>query len=472
MNVFYYPDLVVVRVATLIKAQPQQVSLLLCFGLSFLAGLAFRCLLLSASGRTLPGAARTRHALSMGLGLALGFFCYRWDFFINVVSALIAYILIRFVVPQKVHYVVFGSAMGILSIVHAQRVVTHALDNGQYKMDVSGSLMVLTQRLTALACSIHDGMGRKRDDLTRDQEEQCVREIPSVLEFFSYAFNFPTILIGPLCFYRDYICFIEGKHYLVEDKNGHVRRTSGVKPALKKFLFSLMWLGLYVKFVGTYSIQLNGDPDVLNRPWLQRSWIAYASMLTQRFRFYFAWTIADSIANAAGLGFNGFDENSNEKWNLITNTDILGTEFALNFKHLLESWNIQTSVWLKRVCYERVKFRPFLLTNILVAWWHGFFPIYYVGWVGFGFSVLAARHIRRVIRPYFQKHYVLQRFYDCLTIVTTMAFLTYYVVTIALMDFGKTFSFWRSQYFLGHLIPIAVVLLCSRKKQVKKDKDD
>lgn len=48
---------------------------------------------------------------------------------------------------------------------------------------------------------------------------------------------------------------------------------------------------------------------------------------------------ADSIANAAGLGFNGFDENSNEKWNLITNTDILGTEVRLSNRPRLSSNN-------------------------------------------------------------------------------------------------------------------------------------
>ena len=35
--------------------------------------------------------------------------------------------------------------------------------------------------------------------------------MPSLLEYLSYTCNFMGILAGPLCSYRDYIIFIEGR---------------------------------------------------------------------------------------------------------------------------------------------------------------------------------------------------------------------------------------------------------------------
>lgn len=41
-----------------------------------------------------------------------------------------------------------------------------------------------------------------------------------------------------------------------------------------------------------------------------------------RLNYYFAWTFVDAICNNAGFGFNGFDENGQVRWTLVTNVDI------------------------------------------------------------------------------------------------------------------------------------------------------
>lgn len=37
--------------------------------------------------------------------------------------------------------------------------------------------------------------------------------MPSLLEYVSYTCNFMGILAGPLCSYKDYVAFIEGRSY-------------------------------------------------------------------------------------------------------------------------------------------------------------------------------------------------------------------------------------------------------------------
>ena len=63
-------------------------------------------------------------------------------------------------------------------------------------------------------------------------------------------------------------------------------------------------------------------------------WVALAA----RLKYYFAWTLSESICNASGLGFNGMDEKTGQaKWDLTNNIDIFKFEvsFCLNIVIIL-----------------------------------------------------------------------------------------------------------------------------------------
>ena len=64
---------------------------------------------------------------------------------------------------------------------------------------------------------------------------------------------------------------------------------------------------------------------------------------------------------------------------------------ATSLKVLVDNWNIQTGVWLRRVCYSRAPFSPTFLTYMLSALWHGYYPGYYLTFVSAAFFTLAGR---------------------------------------------------------------------------------
>lgn len=87
--------------------------------------------------------------------------------------------------------------------------------------------MIVVQKVTTLAFSVHDGHVKvaRGERLTPTQAREAQmwvthlwpsvmsivhRRIPSVLEFFSYTLSYMTVFCGPLCFYADYIAFIDG----------------------------------------------------------------------------------------------------------------------------------------------------------------------------------------------------------------------------------------------------------------------
>lgn len=47
-----------------------------------------------------------------------------------------------------------------------------------------------------------------------------------------------------------------------------------------------------------------------------------------RFKYYFAWLMADAVCNMSGLGFNGYDADGSPKWDLISNIYVIPFEVS------------------------------------------------------------------------------------------------------------------------------------------------
>lgn len=128
-------------------------------------------------------------------------------------------------------------ALTYLSCIHLHRQYN---DYGSYTVDITGPLMIITQKVVSLAFSIHDGFKRetkvkkfetfsskllkfkfKFQELTKSQQYHMIDKVPSALEYFSFALNFQSLMAGPLILYRDYIEFIEGCN-IIKRSNSNV----------------------------------------------------------------------------------------------------------------------------------------------------------------------------------------------------------------------------------------------------------
>jgi hypothetical protein len=121
-----------------------------------------------------------------------------------------------------------------------------------------------------------------------------------------------------------------------------------------------------------------------------------------RFKYYFAWLMADAICNNSGLGFNGYEKDGTPKWDMISNIHVFAFEFGTNFRDCINVWNVGTNRWLRMVVYERVpKKYGTVLTFSLSALWHGFYPGYYMTFATGALMVMAARQVKNTIRYFF-----------------------------------------------------------------------
>ncbi|XP_038211863.1 lysophospholipid acyltransferase 2 isoform X2 [Zerene cesonia] len=364
---------------------------------------------------------------------------------------MLTYVLLKTVQQHLMGNVVLAASMLYLSCIHLHRQIYHTAD---YSLDITGPLMVITQRVTSLAYSLQDSiMSRKEINSNTterlNKDENRIDKIPSPLEYFAYTLAFQTLMCGPVVFYPDYISFIEGARVDGAQKD----KTSGTEPSPRRAVMykvagSVAAAFLYLSLAQKYSIKvLEGlvDPTSEERSWsaLYLLWYAYLSTLVVRCKYYHAWLLSEAICNNSGMGFNGYDNDGTPKWDKMSNIDVFGFEFAQNFRTAIASWNKNTNAWLRSVAYERggAAWRT-ARVYALSAVWHGFHPGYYLTFFAGGLFTVAAKKVRTFARPLFLDSRPKKIFYDSLSFLTTRIAMTYATVPFVLLHLSPSLAFY------------------------------
>lgn len=157
--------------------------------------------------------ASARHAYGLIIGLLFSYFCFGQQAIHIAGLPAVCYVIMLTQNPLFVQRIVMVAALGYLSCIHMHRQWT---DYGSYTIDITGPLMIITQKVVSLAFSLHDGFvsSKKSRELTKSQQYHMIEKVPTPLEYFAYMLNFQTLMAGPLIFYRDYNEFIEGYNFI------------------------------------------------------------------------------------------------------------------------------------------------------------------------------------------------------------------------------------------------------------------
>uniref|UniRef100_A0A3P8Y7Z7 Membrane bound O-acyltransferase domain containing 2b n=1 Tax=Esox lucius TaxID=8010 RepID=A0A3P8Y7Z7_ESOLU len=447
-------------ISEIINLPLDQVNFVVCQLFALLTAFWFRLYL--HPSKTSPF---IRHVVATLLGFYFALFCFGWYALHFLVQSGLTYGIMILTGVEHMHKYCLVVSLGYLGFCQITRV--YVFDYGMYSADFTGPMMVITQKITSLAFEIHDG-----------------KRMPSLLEYFSYNCNFMGILAGPTSSYNDYIAFIEGtpcrRHADHQINTKAVGRHKHTDPSpnviVRKLATCFLSLMVFLSVCKVFPVERNiSDDFIATTPFYAQVVYLYLSMLTTRPKYYFVWTLADAINNAAGFGFNGYNSDGSPRWDLISNLRIMDIEFATSFKMFLDNWNIQTAHWLKRVCYERCPYHPTAATFILSAMWHGAYPGYYLTFLTGIVVTLAARAMRHNVRPYFLGSPSHKLVYDIITWAGTQIAICYTVVPFVLLSVGPSMKFYRSWYFSVHIgcVLLAVALPVKprhlRLKEQQKD---
>jgi len=210
------------------------------------------------------------------------------------------------------------------------------------------------------------------------------------------------------------------------------------------------------------------SPEFSVIPFYQKLLLMHAVVASARFKFYFAWFIAEGSCVACGLGYNGVDEKGKLQFNRCTNVVIHKVELAENIRDFSSYWNISTARWMRRYVYTRVEsknhFVPLLATYFTSAFWHGFYPGYYLFFITSGFLTEISREARRRLRPRFLKAdgtpiLPWKYAYDVAGIIACELVMSYSGCAFVLLSFEDSLKSWTILRFSGHIALVLAAIL-------------
>ena len=405
-----------------------------------------------------------RHLFSFLLGAFLLQFTVGVQWIHQLITSLIVYGMFL-VLPRKVNTIAVPAfAMLYLVFGHLHRQYTNYLG---YDLDFTGAQMVLTQKVYMLAYNLYDGQclaSGKENRAAKKCEAYAVNKLPSLLEFLGYTFCFSNVLSGPATEFVTYDHTCTGALLYTPDGKARGKIPSNVWPSLQPLLVGLCALATFV-FISPYfplhdPVDAQGaTPTILKDEFLKYDWFyRYAYMWVGLFvfrqKYYFAWKCAEGANNLWYAGFEGFDDQGNVKgWENSANVNIYGFETASNLQTLSKEWNKKTSLWLTRYVYIRTG-GNLLAVYSMSAFWHGFYPGYYMFFLSVPLLTVCERLGRKKISPYFSaKPWSL---YDILCKLVTTFFVSYMVVAFALLSFEWSWNTWKSHKYFGHLLCIVI----------------
>ncbi|KAI0127502.1 MBOAT, membrane-bound O-acyltransferase family-domain-containing protein [Xylariales sp. AK1849] len=345
-------------------------------------------------------------------------------------------------------------------------------------IDITGAQMVLVMKLSAFCWNVADGT-LPDDQLSDFQKSRRIVNLPSLLDYIGYVLFFPSLMAGPSFDYNEYKGWIDCTMFEVPatadpSKQPPTRKKRRIPrsgtPAMWKLAGGLLWILAFLNFSKWYDWHTMLTPKFMTYPFLRRVFFMHMVGFTARLKYYGVWSMAEGACVLAGLGYKGVDSATGKvSWDRLQNINPWGVESAQNSRAYLENWNMNTNKWLRYYIYLRVTprnkkpgFRASLATFGTSAFWHGFYPGYYLTFILASFVQTAAKHFRRNVRPFFLDPVTLsplprKKYYDIASWFATQATFSFVVNPFVILGFKDSITVWARVYFYA-IITVGISL--------------
>lgn len=454
--------------------------------------------------RTLPGTT-TKHIFSIFVGVFLLQWVFEEDWIHSFLSSIVTYLICAFAPMKSVGPMAFVWAIGYMTMSHWYRMYTSYMSG---KFDFTGTQMVLTMKLTSFAWNYWDGtydykqvFASANDLKFKERRRLAITKLPSLIEFLGYIYCFTCLMAGPAFEYKDYITAIDGSAFVRKSNSDETEKDkeskipavkvtppSSLFPALKALLIGLASLAMKL-VLGAYfplsrvlnltqpNTPYNMIPTVSDPEWIFRYpnhiWRflrMMAALQTERYKYYFAWKVAEGSCILAGFGFEGYNEKGDViGWRGVENIDILGFETSWCVSTMTRAWNKRTQKWLELYSYQRSG-KSLIVTYFISALWHGLYPGFYLFFMSVPIVTEIERLSRTKLNPIFiptYNHKDPSRTYPydfkglCYMVFGWLAFfpmMNYITSTFAVGSLENSLRALGSYYFVPNVALIAAYL--------------
>jgi len=363
--------------------------------------------------KQLPSAT-AKHVYSFLLGFFLSWFVVGNGAFHVLLASVLVYVAAYSLPRRSMPYIMSATVLAYLSCTHIYVLLTNYLG---WSMDVSLIQMIFVVKASTFVFNVADGLALNAGEqlhakpaIHQFRADRALTVKPSLLEFLSYIWYFGGVLVGPCFECREYIEFT---NLTLFHKYALQGPPSTLLPSLRQVGLALLMYP-FVFLHGYYPIrgfiETKAYPAL---PFMSRFAYFWITMTCSRFRYYFAWYLSAAGCISSGLGLSNVTRppatataaaaaaGKGEapytcEWNRCSNADALAVELATSMPQITNNWNKGVNNWLKHYVYFRVDPPPSLarllplptksLANVITkfasAFWHGFYPAYYLFFLG------------------------------------------------------------------------------------------
>lgn len=449
------------------------------------------------------------------MSICIGIYLCAWNFgstWVNLlVAATMQYVLMQFccLVPflrRYCHIIGVTFALAYLTVCHLIRLHT---DYMGWSLDYSGAMMVMTIKLCSFAWNLFDGSDREVRKMVKRIEAKdrfsstfierlnlALDSPPSFIGYLGHMFCPLNVLTGPAFEYSIYANAFEvidetsvpnkipndaqnkngadsANTLTVKGKVGMPTQRIPCGRVFFTFLGVLFFLGCtaYGKlfYVAADPLLPKDHPEatgtiipasVLNQNSTLAiiKWVVPFAFFT-RSKYYFAWLFAEVSALLAGIGYT--PENKNDKWAAARNIDVIGFELAPNLSSASAAWNKGTQMWLLRYSYKRTpRALQMLATYSLSAFWHGFYPGYYLFFLTMPLFQAVEKAIQAKIKPRLIP-VIGEKMVTFLGILLTFTIIQYSNLPFVALGWDAGLLTWEAFNFVPHILAVIALVVIS-----------
>ncbi|CAH8845923.1 unnamed protein product [Trichobilharzia szidati] len=294
---------------------------------------------------------------------------------------------------------------------------------------------------------------QQQQQMPTSHRMHAVDKTPDPIIFFAYMLYFHGVCVGPFIFFSEYMEYLKGY-------------STGKLPSINMYYLVTLCLrtlasGLSAAYLCPYfPFDFVLTEAFGNYSLLHRIFYVTISLFLIRQKYYFAWGLAEVNGVAIGVGYTGQCPRTGRTLNHhVRNFNFIQVESGVGLKDVVDAWNISTTRWLRETFYDRLPtaYRT-ILVFIISAFWHGFYPGYYIMFLSFALFTTVSRIWRRHCRVYFRKTPLSIHFYDIFTMIITNFIINYGQAPFHLLDFYASVKFLSLFYFIPHLIAFIILI--------------
>ncbi|XP_057318858.1 lysophospholipid acyltransferase 7 [Microplitis mediator] len=409
--------------------------------------------------------------ISSGVGFFVSLIVSGWDILHPIIMTIICAAIISQLSPRIRHTTSFFFSFFYLLIISR---LTEWYGLPEISTHTNLILMLMTLKYGAMGFELNSVL----EELKTNPDIQCYKAMKNIsfLDVVHYGWSYMGILTGPFYRYRTYWDCIN-------------RKFSDYIECWEPTLYKLKLIGVStVIFLLTNHIYPNYyvlTEEFQERPFWYRLWYIYPSFLIFRTRLYIGMMFSECVCQMAGLGVypvsseprSGLgpkdykaaeqialnpEKIKEEKMDFETvyNIDLWGVEKSYLVRTAMKRWNITVQYWMANYVYKVFPWKNLraAATFFVSTIWHGYAFGYFVGI----FSVVLFLPIEDTYVKFYtqsKENSLARKGWWCFLWFLRFNCMAYLSFGFQLLNFGSIYIYYKSVYFVGHILAVLLYII-------------